>query len=262
MIQKLFTLFMAMAFTLTAFGQKSKTVILEPVIQRLIDNMVLVEGGTFLMGGTIAQGDEPADYELPIHEVTVSSFAIGKYEVTQEEWEVVMSKNPSRQLGAKHPVEQVSYNDCKRFIRKLNKLTGMKFRLPTEAEWEFAAKGGRLSKNYKYAGSNDIEVVAWIQDEKHTGTHPVGLKQPNELGLYDMSGNVWEWCQDHWGYYLREVQKNPKGASSGTFYVFRGGSWVNEPWYCRVSTRNGNLPSIRSVNLGFRLALSNNTPKR
>jgi len=247
---------LALALPIVAHAQKRKADVIPAVIQQLIDNMVTVEGGTFIMGGTAEQEAEPSDYEFPLHEVTVASFLLGKYEVTQEEWEAVMGENPARYKGARHPVEQVSYMDCRRFIRKLNKLTGMKFRLPTEAEWEYAARGGNKSLGYKYAGSNEIKQVAWVQEDSKKGTHDVGLKQPNELGLYDMSGNVWEWCSDLFGGYSKEAQKNPKGAYSSAFYAFRGGSWVNEPWYCRVSTRNANQPRIRSVNLGLRLAVS------
>lgn len=226
-----------------------------PIIQSLIDNMVRIEGGSFMMGGTAEQGADVSEFEHPTHEVTLSPFFIGKYEVTQKEWEAIMGKNPSRFPEANHPVEQVSYRDCLRFIRKLNKLTGMKFRLPTEAEWEFAARGGNLSNSYRYAGGDNITEVAWVSENSSNGTQEVGQKKPNELGLFDMSGNVWEWCSDLLGEYSKTPQTNPKGASRGTFYVFRGGSWANEPWYCRVSVRYGNLPRIRSVNLGLRLAL-------
>ena len=254
-MKKLLVLILVTAFSLSAFAQKGKNKDIPVVIQQLINNMVPVEGGIFLMGGTAEQGSEVSDLEFPIHEVTVSSFSINKYEVTQEEWEAVMGENPARLHGVKHPVEQVSYRDCQRFIRKLNKLTGKKFRFPTEAEWEFAARGGNLTEGYKYAGSNDIQEIAWFSENSGGGTQEVGQKKPNELGLYDMSGNVWEWCLDLYGEYRKEAQVNPQGAYSSRFYVFRGGSWVNEPWYCRVSARNGNQPRIRSINLGLRLAL-------
>lgn len=248
-------LFLALATTMALSVNAQKDATIPPVIQQLIDNMVLVEGGTFMMGGTAEQGAEASEYEFPIHEVTVSSFYIGKYEVTQEEWEAVMGENPSRFPNPKHPVDQVSYRDCQKFIRKLSRIAKKRFRMPTEAEWEFAARGGKLSKGYKYAGSNDIKEVAWLFENSNNGTQDVGLKKPNELGLYDMSGNVWEWCNDLLGNYSYAQQKNPVGAYSGTFYVFRGGSWVNEPWYARVSMRNGNQPRVRGVNLGLRLAL-------
>lgn len=254
MIKRITILALMISFTICVDAQK-KSVTIPPVIQQLINNMVYVEGGTFLMGGTVEQGTDISEREYPIHEVTVSDFYINKYEVTQEEWAAVMGENPSRFPNAKHPIEQVSYRDCQRFIRKLNRLTKKKFRLPTEAEWEFAARGGKQSKGYKYAGSDDIREVAWIYENSNNSTHDVGMKQPNELNLYDMSGNVWEWCLDLLGDYRKDAQVNPKGAYSGAFYVFRGGSWVNEPWYCRVATRNGNQPRIRSVNLGLRLAL-------
>ena len=172
------------------------------VLQNLIKNMVYVEGGTFMMGATSEQGSDAYDREKPAHQVTLSSFSIGKYEVTQEEWEAVMGSNPSYFKGKKLPVEKVSWDNCQKFIRKLNKLTGKQFRLPTEAEWEYASRGGSMSRGYKYAGGNDLGSVAWYDGNSDNKTHEVGKKQPNELGLYDMSGNVWEWCQDwYWDWY-------------------------------------------------------------
>ena len=192
------------------------------ILQNLINNMVFVEGGTFKMG---AKGKVPLN-EKPAHQVTLTSFSIGRYEVTQEEWQAVIGSNPSYFKGAKRPVESVSWNDCQEFIRKLNAMTGKHFRLPTEAEWEYAARGGNRSRGYKYAGSNDLNSVAWYEDNSGNQTHEVGSKQPNELGLYDMSGNVTEWCQDWYDskYYSSSPQSNPQGPSSGTYYrVIRGG---------------------------------------
>jgi len=207
------------------------------------------------MGATSEQGSDAYDGEKPTHQVTVSSFSIGKYEVTQEEWEAVMGKNPSYYKGAKRPVEEVSWNDCQEFIRKLNSLTGKQFRLPTEAEWEFAARGGTKSNHYKYAGSNTLSSVAWYDDNSGSTTHPVGQKSPNELGLYDMSGNVWEWCQDWYGDYSSSAQTNPKGPSSGSYRVVRGGSWDDDARLCRVSSRFIFTPGVTSYSLGLRLAL-------
>jgi formylglycine-generating enzyme required for sulfatase activity len=240
------------SFTLT---MKKKENSLSPVLQNLINNMVRVEGGTFTMGATSEQGSDAHNGEKPAHQVMLSSFSIGKYEVTQEEWEVVMGSNPSNFKGAKRPVENVSWNDCQVFIRKLNQITGKRFRLPTEAEWEFAARGGNRSNGYKYSGSNDQGNVAWHSGNSGNETHPVGQKSPNELGLYDMSGNVWEWCQDWYGNYSSNSQTNPTGPSLASSRVLRGGSWNYYSRLCRVSNRDYYAPSSRIRFLGLRLAL-------
>ena len=239
------------SFTLTMTEKKN---VIPPIIQKLMDNMVRVEGGTFMMGATSEQGSEADRDEKPVHQVTLSSFSIGRYEVTQEEWEAVMDSNPSNFKGVKFPVEQVSWNDCQTFIRKLNQMTGKQFRLPTESEWEYAARGGSKSCGYKYAGGDNLGSVAWYTDNSGNKTHEVGKKQPNELGLYDMSGNVWEWCQDWYGSYSSSSQTNPRGASSGSYRVYRGGSWRSNAWICRVSLRYGNSPDNRYSILGLRLA--------
>jgi len=226
-----------------------------PVIQNLINNMVKIEGGTFMMGATSEQvGDADSD-EKPVHQVTLSSFSIGRYEVTQEEWETVMGSNPSHFKGAKQPVECVSWNDCQEFICKLNAMTDKKFRLPSESEWEFAARGGNNSRRCKYAGSNDIGTVAWYSFNSGRQTHNVGTKQPNELGLYDMSGNVWEWCEDWMEDYISSSQINLKGPLSGPGHVVRGGSWSYFARFCRVSYRKYNTSEFQHYSLGFRLAL-------
>ena len=237
------------------FTMKKKENQLSPIIQNLINNMVHVEGGTFTMGATSEQGTDADKDEKPAHQVTLSSFSIGKYEVTQEEWEAVMGNNPSSFKGAKRPVERVSWNDCQEFIRKLNTMTGKRFRLPTEAEWEYAARGGNKSIGYKYAGSDNLDRVAWYDSNSGNSTHDIGQKSPNELGLYDMSGNVWEWCQDWYDGYSSNSQTNPSGPSSGSNRVFRGGSWYPDAWYCRVSYRRGHSPGSTIDNLGLRLAL-------
>jgi formylglycine-generating enzyme required for sulfatase activity len=174
--------------------------------------------------------------------------------VTQALWEAVMGNNPSKFKGMDKPVEQVSWNDCQEFIRKLNAATGLQFRLPTEAEWEYAARGGNKSQGYKYSGSNNIDDVAWYDSNSSLTTHDVKTKQANELGIYDMSGNVWEWCQDWYGSYSSSAQTDPVGPSSGSYRVNRGGGTAGYAWYCRVSYRSDDPPSDRYSNLGLRLA--------
>ena len=220
-------------------------------------DMVYVEGGTFTMGATSEQGSDAESNEKPVHQVTLSDYYIGKTEVTQELWKAVMGKNPSYFKGdLSRPVETVSWKDCQKFITKLNKLTGKRFRLPTEAEWEYAARGGNRSRGYKYAGSDNLGSVAWYDSKSGFTTHPVGTKSPNELGLYDMSGNVWEWCQDWKGGYSSVSQTNPTGPSSGSNRVLRGGCWDSSPGDCRVSDRLVSAePSYTFYDLGLRLAL-------
>lgn len=225
--------------------------------------MVAVAGGTFTMGATSEQGSDAAAAEKPTHKVTVSSFYIGQTEVTQELWQAVMGSNPSNFKGAKLPVERVSWDDCQEFLRKLNAKTGKQFRLPTEAEWEFAARGGAKSQGYKYSGSNTLSVVAWYDENSYDkgssspdyGTHDVATKRANELGIYDMSGNVWEWCQDWYGTYPSDAQTNPTGPASGSCRVIRGGCWVDVARYCRLAYRDDLSPDGRRDYLGLRLAL-------
>ena len=223
------------------------------ILSRLVGNMVQVEGGRFQMGGTPEQGSDAIDWEKPVHEVTLSDYYMGKYEVRQSEWEAVMGNNPSYFKGADLPVESVSWKDCHEFMRKLNALTGLNFKLPTEAQWEYAARGGRLSKGYKYSGSNNLGEVDWYGRNFGNCTHRVGQKQPNELGLYDMSGNVREWCEDWYGDYSVASQRDPSGAASGSRRVSRGGSWGNAARLCRVSFRSSYTPGDRFIFLGFRL---------
>ena len=218
--------------------------------------MVAVKGGTFIMGATPEDGaNDPNDKKKIAHEVTVGDYYIGKYEVTQGLWKAVMGTNPSKWVDDNLPVEQVSWNDCQEFIKRLNKITGKKFRLPTEAEWEYAARGGMESHGYKYSGSNDINDVAWYYRNSGNKTHAVGTKKPNELGIYDMTGNVWEWCQDYEGDYSNKPQTNPTGPSKGSSRVLRGGSWVNnaDAGYCRVFDRNSLKPNSVNYYMGFRL---------
>ena len=218
--------------------------------------MVFVKGGTFTMGATSEQGSDVDDNEKPTHSVTLSDYYIGKYEVTQAQWRAVMGNNPSNFKGDNLPVENVSWDDIQVFIQKLNERTGKNFRLPTEAEWEYAARGGSQSKGYKYSGSNTLDDVAWYYDNTCVKTYPVGQKQPNELGIYDMSGNVLEWCQDWYDSYSSSSQTNPTGPSSGSRHVLRGGSWNYDAGDCRVSTRGSRNPSNCSYNYGFRLVCS------
>ena len=218
--------------------------------------MIPVEGGTFTMGATSEQGGDADSNEKPAHLVKLSGYAIGETQVTQALWKAVMGSNPSYFKGDNLPVEQVSWDDCEEFIRKLNRLTGKNFRLPTEAEWEYAARGGNKSQGYKYSGSNNIGAVAWFEDNSKKQTHPVATKSPNELGIYDMSGNVWERCSDRYGDYNGTSQTNPMGPVIGSSRVVRGGSWYFDARYCRVSNRDFSTPSNRYSGLGFRLALS------
>ncbi|MBR4838137.1 MAG: SUMF1/EgtB/PvdO family nonheme iron enzyme [Bacteroidales bacterium] len=216
--------------------------------------MVDVKGGTFTMGGTAEQGSDAYDSEKPTHSVTLNDYYIGKFEVTQELWQAVMGSNPSYFEGNNLPVEDVSWNDVQEFIKKLNQKIGANFRLPTEAEWEYAARGGNKSRGYKYSGSNNIGV-AWYTDNSGYNTHQVGTKSPNELGIYDMSGNVWEWCQDWYGSYSSGSQTNPTGPASGSRRVLRGGSWGSRARICRVSDRGSSDPGNRYNDYGFRLVL-------
>ena len=222
--------------------------------------MVKVAGGTFTMGATAEQEYDAYDVERPAHQVTLSDYYIGQTEVTQALWTAVMGSNPSYFKGDNLPVAEVSWYDCQTFIDKLNslfsnELGGMRFAFPTEAQWEFAARGGNQSQGYKYAGSNNIDDVAWYWFNSDKQKHPVAQKRPNELGLYDMSGNVWEWCQDWYGRYSSNAQTNPQGPASGTNRVKRGGSWRDLTLFCRVSNRSHGTPDYRDLNVGFRLCL-------
>ena len=232
--------------------------------------MIRVEGGKFTMGATAEQGSVAQSNEKPAHQVTLSEYYIGQTEVTQALWQAVMGTNPSCFTGdngysdnMNRPVEGVSWEDCQAFIKQLNYLTGKNFRLPTEAEWEFAARGGVKSHGYVYSGSNDITEVAWywntipsrIKGKEGYGTQHVATKAPNELGIYDMTGNVWEWCNDKYGYYNANPQMNPKGPSSGAYRVYRGGCWDNDAAGCRVAYRYGSKPDGKEDFLGLRLAL-------
>ncbi len=270
-MKKFLVLLLLPLSVLSAWAQGTKK---EFTVNGVSFKMVKVSGGTFQMGATSEQGSDAYDYEKPVHNVTLSDYWMGETEVTQALWFAVMGKKPTSDgnpwessfgLGDNYPAYNVSWDDCQEFITKLNLLTGQTFRLPTEAEWELAARGGTGSQGYKYAGSNTIDDVAWYLDNIPSqewftagcGTQPVATKSPNELGLYDMSGNLWEWCLDWYSssYYSSSVQTNPTGPSSGSHRVLRGGSWYNSARFCRVSYRDNNYPSNRRDSDGLRLAL-------
>ena len=249
-------------------------VVLKPKLSFTVNGvsftMVAVEGGTFTMGCTSEQGGECDNDESPAHSVTLSDYYIGQTEVTQGLWKAVMGTTLRQQRdnansgwgisgeGDHYPMYFINWDECQGFIYKLNtilssQLGGKRFALPTEAQWEYAARGGKKSNRYKYSGSSSIGTVAWYIFNCASSTHQVATKSPNELGLYDMSGNVWEWCQDWYGNYSGSSQTNPRGPSSGSSRVFRGGSYYNIAEACRVSVRFGDSPMYRNAGLGFRL---------
>jgi formylglycine-generating enzyme required for sulfatase activity len=221
--------------------------------------MIPVKGGTFQMGATKEQTGEARKDEKPVHTVTLDNFQIGETEVSQALWREVMGSNPSTYKGNDLPVTNVTWEDCQEFIKKLNERTGKQFRLPTEAEWEFAARGGTASKGYMFSGSDEVRSVAWhnrdSNRDRHNGPYAIKSKDPNELGIYDMSGNVNEWCQDWFGDYTADPQTNPQGPATGKEHVYRGGSWWYYGMSCRVSRRNSGVKDVRGV-IGLRLAMS------
>ncbi|HRP32995.1 MAG TPA: formylglycine-generating enzyme family protein [Agriterribacter sp.] len=228
---------------------------LPAVNQGLLDSLaadfVWVTGGKFIMGDYGGDADEK-----PAYEVTVDGFAISKYPVTQRQWAAIMGSNPSQFTGCDQcPVDMVSWDDAQRFIEILNKVSGKNYALPTEAEWEYAAKGGLKTRGFRYSGSDDINAVGWFTGNSGRHPHPVGEKAPNELGLYDMTGNVWEWCRDWYNknYYELRESNNPTGPSSGSGRVRRGGSWFTQEVSCRTSTRNSVKQDYKDDSGGFRL---------
>lgn len=224
-----------------------------PVQDPFAGQMICISGGTFEMGSAI--NDDKYKDEKPVRQVTLSSYMLSKYEVTQAQWQAVMGNNPSHFKGCDQcPVENVSWEEAQAFLRKLNQMTGKNYRLPTEAEWEYAARGGSQSRGYKYAADDNINEAAWYDGNSGNKTHPVGTKPANELGLYDMSGNVWEWCADWYGDYPASGQKNPKGPALGTQRVYRGGSWLYDATYCRITGRNYADPADIFSDLGLRVA--------
>jgi TonB family protein len=213
--------------------------------------MVFVEGGAFQMGSNLGEVNEQ-----PVHEVTLSSFFIGKYEVTQKQWVAIVGNNPSGKKNCEDcPVEQVSWDNIQLFLEKLNAQTGKNYRLPTEAEWEFAARGGVNSKGVEFSGSNNIDSVGWYFNNSRKEGAAVGQKRGNELGIFDMSGNVWEWCSDWFGEYKNDAEENPMGVASGNWKIVRGGAWNNTPRLCSVHKRNWLNKDLGSPDIGFRLVL-------
>jgi formylglycine-generating enzyme required for sulfatase activity len=227
------------------------------ILKDLINNMVFVDGGSFMMGCSNGQSNNCDKDERTVHRVVLSRFKIGKFEVTRSQWLEVMGKNRSTFDSCNQcAVSNVSWNDIQVFIKKLNKLTVKHFRLPTEAEWEFAARGGILSRGFEYSGSNDLDSVAWYDRNSKLSVKKVGQKNSNELGLYDMSGNVWEWCSDWYGenYYSESIVDNPMGPMYGEDRVVRGGSWIVGPRNHRVAYRARESPDKLESYIGFRLA--------
>ena len=217
--------------------------------------LVRMEGGSFIMGCTAEQGDDCYGDEKPAHPVTVSTFWLSRFEVTQRQWRWVMGSNPSQHTGCDDcPVDNVSWNDVQAFLRQLNEKTGRGYRLPTEAEWEYAARGGQKARGGQYSGGTDADPVGWTRENSGNTTHPVGRKPANELGLHDMTGNVFEWCQDRFGGYSPAAGTNPRGPVTGDNRVYRGGGWDGAKVHARVSSRYGTDPDYRAGYHGFRLA--------
>lgn len=240
-------------------GQEPEPVVTEFTVNGITFKMVTVDGGTFRMGATDEEIDigDAGTYDYPAHDVTLTTYSIGQTEVTGQLWDAVMGTNYYN--NSTEPVCYITLTSIEEFIAKLNEATGLKFRLPTEAEWEFAAQGGNLSKGYKYAGSNDINEVAWYKSNSDNVPHPVAQKAPNELGLYDMSGNVQEWCSDRFYEYTEDPQFNPISLSTSSLLLCRGGSFRSTSPTCRVRGRNFQQPTSPTNYYGFRLALDNAT---
>jgi formylglycine-generating enzyme required for sulfatase activity len=250
----------AFAFPNTDLPEIKKAVLLSQAqneaIAQILKSMVVIHEGKFQMGSTEDQGNNCSSDESPIHQVSISSFYISKIEVTQGWWKAIMKDNPSSYCRSDDfPVEMVSHLEALDFIDTLNKLSGLSFRLPTEAEWEYSARGGEKSCSHKYSGSSDANEVAWTSNNSYGKTHVVKLKYSNELGLFDMSGNVWEWVSDWYGKYTAAPQNDPRGASFGSEKVIRGGSWAGSPDFCRNAIRHRYSPDFKSSYIGFRLAI-------
>jgi formylglycine-generating enzyme required for sulfatase activity len=224
------------------------------MLDKLDQSMILVEGGTFQMGATSDQGTDCSKDELPVHSVQISDFYMLKTEVTQELWLAIMESNPSlNKRSNQFPLENVSRVDVEAFIQRLNFLSCKNYRLPTEAEWEYAARGGKKNRHFLYSGSSDANLVSWNNVNSSGKSHIVGTKQANEIGLYDLSGNLWEYCSDWYAPYSAELKVNPKGPAIGAEYVVRGGSWAGSSWLCRNSLRFHFSTDFKSPYVGFRL---------
>ena len=225
------------------------------VLSTLINNMVEIDGGAFSMGATYEQCSDAYEWEKPVHRVTLSNYFILQHPVTQEQWDAVMPSNPSFNRGKSLPVDSVSWDDCIQFIDALNELSGLTFKLPTEAQWEFAARGGNKHRDLKFSGCNNLDMVGWYEMNSDCVTQPIRHKQANEIGLFDMSGNVWEWCDDWYDVYDKNNVTNPVGATSGTRKVLRGGCCNSNAICCRVSYRIGRNVKYKDRAVGFRLVL-------
>jgi len=221
--------------------------------------MVQVDGGVFTMGCMSGRDGTGFDDEYPAHQVLLSAFYISRYQLTQDEWEIIMGENPSKFKGNRLPVTNVSWHDCQNFILRLNQYSGKTFRLPTEAEWEYAARGGRLGRNTLYAGSDRLDDVGWYDANAHRAPREVGLLTPNELGLYDMTGNVHEWCADTFYRYSANVsgyEEDPIHHEGSLRRMTRGGSWLNGAGFMRIAQRCADNADMRSSTIGLRLAMS------
>jgi len=250
---KFFILPFILFLSIHSFSQNAPKGMMDAATESIVPPMVLVKGGTFQMGSDSGVSDE-----RPRHTVTLRDYMIGKYEVSQTFWQFIMGNNPSGFKGCDScPVEDVTWRQVQEFLRRLNKKTGRQYRLPTEAEWEYAASGGSQSKGYKFSGSNDPSEVGWIKSNADKKTHPCGLKKPNELGIYDMCGNVWELCSDWYGkkYYKKSLSSGPQNTHLALFHVVRGGSWRSGPERCYNSARNLNIKDHHIQNGGFRLVM-------
>ena len=251
-----------MLMCIPAMAQQKKkkknkmTEIVLPIVSKefldsIQNNMVWVTGGRFVMGSNASEADE-----RPAYEVVVDGYAISKYPVTQRQWVIIMKSNPSEFKGCDQcPIDKVSWDDAQQFIETLNALTGKKYSLPTEAEWEYAAKGGLQQKQFRYSGSDNVDEAGWYAGNSGRHPHPVGEKKPNAIGLYDMCGNVWEWCLDWYNknYYEQNESNNPMGPSSGSGRVRRGGSWFTQAASCKTTTRNSVKQDYKDDLGGFRL---------
>ncbi|MCI7496930.1 MAG: formylglycine-generating enzyme family protein [Prevotella sp.] len=227
-----------------------------PTVKQFDMPMVEIKGGSFIMGSDLNTDPDAEEDEAPRHQVTVSSFKMGKYLVTQSEWKQVMEDTKAQKSkNGKYPMINVTWEEVQTFISRLNEQTGRHFRLPTEAEWEYAARGGAKASNKGsiYSGGDDLKTMGWYADNSGNRPHPVGMLAPNALGLYDMSGNVWEYCSDWYGDYQAKKQTNPKGPATGDYHVIRGGSWNSSSHCCRITYRQDNSIISPTPDIGFRL---------